>query len=305
VSDERVLTNAIDMHVHCGPDIGLCYGDSVEIANIAQEAGMRGALFIDHLTQTVHKATITNGLVTDFECYGAAVMNLPNGGLSPRSAAFFVQLGAKAICLPTIDSEYTWLKADHGHYAAIDATRYAFGLNYRKLTLLNEGIHNGEIRSDVKQIVELVARADIVLFSGHHTPRETITLLEYVNSIGFKGVVISNVNAFLDDFTPDVLDSFVELGAMLEISNGVLLPLNGRQHPREVVKVIKQVGADHVVLVSDAGQLENPSPAEALRSFCQILMKEGITSKEIRTMIVDNPARVLNLEPVMEMEEEK
>lgn len=305
MSDERVLKNAIDMHVHCGPEIELCYGDSLEIANIAQEAGMRGTVFIDHLTQTVHKATITNELVTDFECYGAAVMNLPNGGLSPRSVAFFIQLGAKAICLPTIDSGYTWLKADHGHYAAIYATRYAFGLNYRKLTLLTEGMYSGKIRGDVKQIVDLVARANIVLFSGYHTPQETITLLGYVKSIGFKGVVISNVNAFLDDFTPDVLDRFVELGAILEISNGVLLPLHGRQHPREVVKIIKQVGADHVVLVSDAGQLENPSPAEALRSFCHILMKEGITSKEIRTMIVDNPARLLNLEPITEVEEEK
>ena len=305
MSDERVLRNAIDMHVHCGPDTGRCYGDSVEIATIAREAGMRGTLFIDHLTQTVHKATITNELVTDFECYGAAVMNLPNGGLSPRSAAFFVQLGAKAICLPTIDSAYTWLKADHGNYAAIDATRYAFGLNYRKLTLLTEGMYNGEIRGDVKQIVDLVASADIVLISGHHTPPETTRLLEYAKSIGFKGVVISNVNAFLDDFTPDVLDRFVELGAILEVSNGVLLPLHGRQHPREVVKIVEQIGADHVVLVSDAGQLENPSPAEALRSFCHILMKEGITSNEIRTMIVDNPARLLNLAPVTEVEEEK
>jgi predicted metal-dependent TIM-barrel fold hydrolase len=66
------------------------------------------------------------------------------------------------------------------------------------------------------------------------------------------------------------------------------------------VKIIRQVGAEHIVLVSDGGQLENPSPAEALRSFCHILIKEGITPEEIELMIVKNPTQLLNLEPVKE-----
>jgi predicted metal-dependent phosphotriesterase family hydrolase len=64
--------------------------------------------------------------------------------------------------------------------------------------------------------------------------------------------------------------------------------------------IIHQVGAANVVLVSDGGQLENPSPADALRSFCHILIKEGVTPEEIRTMIVDNPTRLLGLEPIKE-----
>ena len=297
---ENVLRNAIDMHIHCAPDTGPRYGDSVEIARIARDAGMRAIVVKDHLTQTVHKASITNELVPGFTCFGAAAMNLPNGGLSPRAAAFFTALGAKVIWLPTMDSEFTWLKAGHGHYDAIYATRNAYGIDYPKLTLLTEGMYKGRLREEVKQIVGEVAKAEVVLCSGHHTPEETIALMEYVKSIGFRRALVTHANAFLEEFTPAVLDRLVDLGAMLEISNGVLVPLHGRQDPREVVKIIRQVGADRIVLVSDAGQLENPSPPEALRSFCHILIKEGITFEEIKKMIVQNPTRLLNLEPVRE-----
>ena len=34
---ENVLKNAIDMHIHCAPDTGPRYGDSVEIATIAKK----------------------------------------------------------------------------------------------------------------------------------------------------------------------------------------------------------------------------------------------------------------------------
>lgn len=114
--------------------------------------------------------------------------------------------------------------------------------------------------------------------------------------------MVTHVNAFLEEFTPEVLDKLVALGGLLEISNGVLVPLHGRQDPKEVVKIIKRFGADRIVLVSDGGQLENPSPAEALQSFCRILMKEGISADEIKTMIVDNPTRLLGLEPIKEDE---
>jgi hypothetical protein len=299
---ENVLKNAIDMHIHCAPDTGPRYGDSVEIATIAREAGMRAIVVKDHLTQTVHKASITNELVPGFTVFGAAALNLPTGGLSPRAAAFFTALGAKVIWLPTMDSEFTWLKADQGHYDAIYATRYAYGMDYQKLTLLTGGMYEGVLREEVKQIVDVVAKADVVLCSGHHTPQETIALFEYIKAIGFERAIVTHVNAFPEEFNPEVLDRLVSLGAILEISNGVLVPRHARQDPRDVVKIIRQVGAEQVVLVSDAGQLENPSPAEALRSFCHILIKEGITPEEVDKMIVATPTRLLNLEPVKEEE---
>ena len=297
---DNVLKNAIDMHIHCAPDTGPRYGDSVELAIMAKDAGMRGLVVKDHLTQTVHKAALTNELVAGFQVFGAVALNHPTGGLSPRAAAFYVALGAKLLWLPTMDSEYTWLKAAQGHYDAIYATRNAYGIDYPKLTLLTEGMYKGSLRPEVKQIIDVVAKADIVLCTGHHTPEETIAVLEYTKAIGFRRTVVTHVNAFNEEFTAPVLDRLVELGAILELSNGALVPLHWRQDPKVLVQIIRQVGAKNNIIVTDAGQLENPSPPEAMRALCHILLKEGITPAEIRTMIVDNPTRLLNLEPIAE-----
>ncbi len=297
---QNILKNAIDMHIHCAPDTGPRYGDSVEIAKIAKDAGMRGIVVKDHLTQTVHKAALTNELVPGFSCFGAAALNHPAGGISPRAAAYFTTLGAKVIWLPTMDSEFTWLKAGQGHYDAIYATRNAYGMDYPKMTLLSGGMYEGVLREEVKKVVDVVAKAGVVLESGHHSPEETLALMEYVRSIGFRRAVVTHVNAFLEEFTPKILERLVALGGILEISNGVLVPLHGRQDPREVVRIIRQVGPENIVLVSDGGQLENPSPAEALQAFCRILIKEGVSEGEIKTMIVDNPTRLLNLPPIEE-----
>lgn len=158
------------MHIHCAPDTGPRYGDSVEIATIAREAGMRGMVVKDHLTQTVHKASLTNELVPGFQCFGATALNHPNGGLSPRAATFFTVLGAKVIWLPTMDSEFTWLKAGQGHYDAIYATRNAYGIDYPKMTLLTGGMYEGVLREEAKQVVDVVSKAGVVLESGHHSP---------------------------------------------------------------------------------------------------------------------------------------
>jgi imidazolonepropionase-like amidohydrolase len=64
----------------------------------------------------------------------------------------------------------------------------------------------------------------------------------------------------------------------------------------EVVAAIKAVGADHAVLMSDAGQRHNPMPHEALRVFAQSLYEKGLTEEEIRRMVVVKPAELLGLE---------
>jgi hypothetical protein len=296
------LQGATDLCIYSGPDTIATSGDAVEMAAAARDAGMRAIVLKDPLTQTVHKARIANELLPDFECLGAAVMNLPNGGLSPRAVTFFTVLGAKLISLPTMDSAYTWFKAGQGHYLGRYATHYAYGSDNPKLTLLTAGMDQGELREEVKQILDVTAKADCTLASGFHSPRETLALAEYGQAIGYRRLLISQVNGFLDDFTPAALDRLVALGALLEVSHEVLAPFHARQPLQPILQLIKQVGAEKIILASGGGQIESPAPVEALRSFCRILTKEGITPAAIKTMVVDNPAKILNLPPVQEVE---
>jgi tetratricopeptide (TPR) repeat protein len=71
---ENVLKNAIDMHLHCAPDTGPRYGDSVEIATIARAAGMRVNAFLNEYTDEVIAELIKKG----------AFIELSYGALAPR-----------------------------------------------------------------------------------------------------------------------------------------------------------------------------------------------------------------------------
>jgi uncharacterized protein DUF6282 len=44
------------------------------------------------------------------------------------------------------------------------------------------------------------------------------------------------------------------------------------------------------------GQLHSPAPAEGLRIFVQLCLEQGISETDIRTMVADNPARLLGLD---------
>ena len=63
----------------------------------------------------------------------------------------------------------------------------------------------------------------------------------------------------------------------------------------QMTKSIREIGPQHCVLATDFGQLHHPIPPEGLRMFVQMLLEQGISAEDIRTMIVDNPARLLNL----------
>jgi len=59
---------------------------------------------------------------------------------------------------------------------------------------------------------------------------------------------------------------------------------------------IDLIGPENTSLGSDLGQVGNPLPMEAFRRVVGQLLDSGIGEKDIRTMIVDNPVRLLGLD---------
>jgi hypothetical protein len=48
-----------------------------------------------------------------------------------------------------------------------------------------------------------------------------------------------------------------------------------------------------VVISTDVGQPPNPNPVEMMRLYVQILLDEGLTVSEVKTMLHDTPASFL------------
>ncbi|MFN8556745.1 MAG: hypothetical protein U0531_05145 [Dehalococcoidia bacterium] len=59
--------------------------------------------------------------------------------------------------------------------------------------------------------------------------------------------------------------------------------------------MIRAAGAAHCVLGTDLGQFNNPSPAEAYRSFVAGLLLNGIPEDDMVTVAQRNASRALRL----------
>ena len=63
-----------------------------------------------------------------------------------------------------------------------------------------------------------------------------------------------------------------------------------------MAEAIKYIGAEHCIMGTDLGQYYNPTPAEGMRMFMALLLKNGISEQEIEYMAKENPAKLLDLD---------
>lgn len=292
---DQFLDGAIDLHIHCGPDAFIRYGDAEDIARIAKDWGMRGIVVKNHLTQTAQVATLTRKVLSGIEIFGSVALNRPVGGLDARATIFALKMGAKIVWLPTMDSALTHKLASHGHYDRIYVEKYSFGRKYTPISVCVNGMEGGELLEETKDIIEIVKEYDAILATGHIASKEALAVTQFAKSIGLKKVVITHVNGFLEDYTEDLMRELVKNGAYLELSWGVVSPLHDRQDPRVIAAMVEKFGAEHCVLCSDYGQVQNPSPAEGFKAFCHHLYICGISKDKIDKMAKENPAYLLGL----------
>lgn len=288
-----LLEGAIDLHIHSGPDCVERWGDSIDIARLAVEMGMRGVVFKDHFRPTTHKALLTKKVVPDLEIFSVHACNQPNGGFSLRAVMMSVGEGVKVIMMPTNDSLHQASKPKRGHLFA----HFLFGDELEPISIYNPGTE--EICDELRKILEVVAKYDLVLSNGHLSPEETIHLFREAQALGVKPercmVEHPNGNPF---FTMDHMKRIADMGAFLSISYNACNPLFVGATPKDSAEIVKTIGAEHCTVITDGGQHTSPGPAEGMRVFCNMLMFYGVDRKDIDTMIKVNPAKVLGLPPL-------
>jgi predicted metal-dependent TIM-barrel fold hydrolase len=63
--------------------------------------------------------------------------------------------------------------------------------------------------------------------------------------------------------------------------------------PARIAEVIRIIGADRVILSSDAGLKGNGWPCGNVARVLELLQAEGIADNDLRRLVVDNPADLL------------
>jgi hypothetical protein len=284
----RLISGAIDSHLHMGPESRLKRKqDSLEVAKTALEMGMRGIVLKNREYGTAALAQMVQGLVPGISVFGSYTMDNEAGGLNPGAVLAWIKMGARYIWMPT----------------ATAANSKGKVLRSRKLDLPGEGITildaKGKLKPVVHEILKIIVENDITLGTGHISPEEHFALVEEALKAGVKRVVLTHIHC--DQLTEVILTNeqiikLVKMGAMVECCYWACHNNIYNTDIKVMADAIKLIGPQHCIMATDFGQADNPPAPEGMKMFIKAMLENGISEKDIETMVKKNPAKLLKLE---------
>jgi len=283
----ELLEGSIDLHIHAGPDLFPRELDEADVAQQAEEIGMRAVLFKSHFTTNADRVYMLRKRFEKIGLYGAVVLNKSVGGVNPEAVFAALNFGAVRVEMPTVDAEqhiqklgrtYPWSKIQ------LPATE--------GITILDD---EGKLIPEVTKVAELVAAHDAILATGHLTIPEIFALIEEAGRVGVKKVLVTHADLDVVSVPKEDQRRMAEMGATIEHSFTPCTHLRQRLDPSRIVEAIDYVGAENCVMSSDMGQPVNPIPREGFRMFVKTMLHLGISRGDVDTMIRDNPAKLLGI----------
>jgi hypothetical protein len=277
------LQGIVDTHTHGDPDSSARSIDVLQLARIAKAAGMRAIVLKNHYAPTVQAAYLVSQIVPGIQIFGAIALDRAVGGVNPeavRQAAAFKGKKLRVVWMPTFDSEN-------------DVT---FSKQNRPFASIQR---DGKLLPETMEVLKIIARENIVLATGHSSASEDLLLIREAKKLGINHIIVTHPLAKAQHMTIPEMQEAAKMGAYIELCGASLLPTqdpNGKIPVEVYVKVIRSVGADHVILSSDLGQAINPVHTDGWKLFLDILRKAGISDKELDAMDKTNPAALLGLQ---------
>ena len=293
---DGLLRGAIDPHVHSGPSIAARGLDHVELLKAASDAGFAAVVTKDHDYSGVMTAALIKkhfpALST--KIYSSIVLNNVVGGFNPFAVEHTAAMGGRIVWLPTLAAEnhLRWQAATaRQHPASTDKIREAVGI-----PVLNA---DRTVRDDVKEVLDIVAKNDMVLASGHLHVSETWLVFEEAQRRGVKRLVLTHPEEIVDASLNDV-QGIAAMGAFVEHSlcmfvEGSKFKFAGAE---ELKRLIEAASVDQTVMCSDLGQTGTISPLEGFRRGIKMCIDLGYNDEQIRKMFSVNAARMIGIESV-------
>jgi hypothetical protein len=291
---DALLKGAIDPHVHSGPSIAPRGVDHVELLQQASAAGFAAVVTKDHDYSGVMTAALIRKHFPDLKTkiYPSIVLNNVVGGLNPYAVEHTAALGGKIVWLPTLAAEnhLRWqATAKWTHPASTDRMRPAAGI-----PVLNS---DKSVRDDTKEVLDIVAKNDMVLASGHLHVSETWIVFEEAQRRGVKRLVFTHPEDIVDASLNDV-KGIAAMGAFVEHS--LCMFLDGCKfkscEAEDLRKHIEAAGVEQTILCSDLGQTGTFTPLDGFRRGIKLCMDLGYGDDDIRKMVSTNAARAIGIE---------
>jgi uncharacterized protein DUF6282 len=291
---DRILLGAIDPHVHSGPSIAPRGIDHLELVQEMSEVGFAAIITKDHDYSGVVAAALISKHYPHLrtKIYSSIVLNNVVGGMNPYAVEHTAAMGGKIVFMPTLAAEnhLRWEKSSAwSHPASTQKMRPA-----SPVPVLDA---KGEVRDDVKEVLDVIARTDMALASGHLHVSETWKVFEEAQRRGVKRLILTHPEEIVEASLNDVR-GIAAMGAFVEHSIPFFLEGSKFQvcDGEDLRKHIDAAGVDQTILASDLGQSGAISPLEGFRRGVKLCLDLGYTDDEIHRMVSTNAARAFGLE---------
>jgi hypothetical protein len=287
-----LLEGAVDLHCHSGPAAMPRVLDHHEAMQDAAGAKFRALLYKDHFYLGVAQAKILEKLFPDtgVKLYSGIALNNASGGLNPHAVDHAVKIGAKIVWMPTLSAANHIKKAETE--AKMQPKPAVKLLDPVPLSVLDA---NGRLTDDTLKILDLIAEGDIILAGGHLSVKELFPLFAEAKKRGVQKMLV-NHPTYVVGCSDEDIRGLVAMGVYMEHSICMFVEGAAKHYDDQDLRhLIEVAGVDHTCLCSDLGLRGSPRPVDGYRQIVKMLLDLQFPAKDIRTLIGDNSARLLNL----------
>ncbi len=289
---DTLLKGVVDLHVHSGPGMIPRKLDHYEATRQALGAGIRALVLKDHHAMTCGAARFINEYLAKGEpvkAYGAVCLNNTAGGLSPHVVDAAIKYGAGIIWFPTVSAEnHIESHKDKAKKKGFPDTKEK-PLPEKPLRIV--GVDN-KLLPEVSEICRLIAKADVILGTGHLSAAEVRLLIDEARLQGVKRILVDHPEFTVNATLPEMVE-FAEKGAFIE--HTCVIAINDLT-TEYLIEMIRTVGPERTIISSDLGQTTQPYPVEGLARVMRTLLDNGIKEDEVDLMFRKNPAFLLGIE---------
>ena len=288
--EDDLIAGAIDLHAHGDPEISLQYRgrlSDLQWAQAAQDMKLGGFVMKSHIWPTMERALSLQAQFPDLRIFGSITLNPNVGGLSPWSVESAIRLGARVVWLPTWAARFD-IEHHRGKYFR-NHLPFAQELSPEKgMFLLDD---SGALKKEVKEIIGLAQKANLIVGTGHISPKESLAVARYCQSIGYPKLVFThpiNLGA-----SPQEIEEVARMGFTIEITClHILLQV---VKIAQLLEIIQKVGYRRCILTTDAFFSWTPPAPEMLRLLVGLLRHYGVEPEALRYMVYTNPRELLGL----------
>lgn len=293
---KEILKQSIDLHVHIGPEIIPRKFTLPELLKY-EKGKIKGIGIKNHFFPTIATGGVACKDNKPF-IINSVVLSRYVGGFNPDIIRASAELSERPIIVwfPTLHSK-KFLQSQKNEIPSewIDLKitknlKPQLSKNIKALLLFND---KREMTKEVEDVLYAIKKYNAILATGHLSWEESRKLVKIaVKKFGIEKIIITHPIYQKIDMPIEIQKELVGLGALIEHCYSMYsmdkIPMG------KIAKQIKEVGSKNCILSSDVGQVFSKSPSEALSDFIFLLEQEGVTEREIREMLIDNPAKLIN-----------